>query len=150
MKIKLTGTFLVLVCVLIVSVPLSAHHGNAQYENKKVTLKGTVTEWLWINPHVFLKLDVKDDQGKVVNWVAELVPPSTMVNFGFTAKTLKPGDQVTIVSTAVARNGAPVARLGDVILSNGQVMKIGGALDGNALPGTGRKTPPADPKYPNK
>jgi hypothetical protein len=138
-------TLLMFVSLLTVSLPLVAHHGNAQYENKRVTLKGTVTEWLWMNPHVFLKMNVKDDQGKVVNWVAELVPPSTMVNFGFTAKTLKPGDQVTIVTTAVARNGAPVARLGDVILANGQLMRAGGALDGNALNG-GRKRPPEDSK----
>ncbi len=131
--------------LLAASLPLVAHHGNAQYENKRITLKGTVTEWLWINPHVFLKLDVKDDQGKVVNWVAELVPPSTMVNFGFTAKTFKPGDQVTIVTTAVARNGAPVARLGDVIRSDGHVMRIGGALDGNALLLSNKK-PPEDSK----
>jgi hypothetical protein len=112
MKNKAVRCLLVLVGLLTVSLPLVAHHGNAQYENKVVTLKGTVTEWTWINPHVFLKFDVKDDQGKVVNWVCELVPPSTMVNFGFTAKTFQPGDQVTVVTSQVAKNGAPVARLG--------------------------------------
>jgi hypothetical protein len=112
MKNYAAVSFLMLVVLLMVSVPLAAHHGNAQYENKEVTLKGTVTEWLWINPHVFLKMDVKDDQGKVVNWICELVPPSTMVNFGFTANTFKPGDQVTVVTSQVAKNGAPVARLG--------------------------------------
>ena len=55
---------------LIVSVPLIAHHGNAAFENAKtVTVKATVTEWVWSNPHCFLKFDVKDDQGNVVNWV---------------------------------------------------------------------------------
>jgi hypothetical protein len=145
MKNRAARSFLVLVGLLTVSLPLVAHHGNAQYKSERVTLKGTVTQWLWMNPHCFLKVDVKDANGKVVNWVAELVPPSTMVNFGFTAKTFKPGDQVTLIAGSIAKNGAPVARLGDVILANGQVMRIGGALDGNALQGAGRR-PPADSK----
>jgi Family of unknown function (DUF6152) len=57
------------------SVPLFAHHGNASYETKVITLKGTVTAWVWANPHVFLKVNVKDGQGKIVNWTAELVAP---------------------------------------------------------------------------
>ncbi len=133
MQNKPAARFLVLVGLLAVSVPLFAHHGNASYENKTITLKGAVTEWLWINPHVFLKIDVKDDTGKVTNWVCELVPPSTMVNFGFTAKTFKAGDEVTVVSSSVARNGAPTARISQVVLANGKVMKTGGQFDGNAL-----------------
>ena len=112
MRNKATQTFLLLVGLLMLSVPLLAHHGNAQYEDKKLTLKGTVTEWRWINPHVFLKLDVKGDDGKVVNWTCELVAPSNMINFGFAANSFKPGDQVTVITTQVARTGAPVARLG--------------------------------------
>jgi hypothetical protein len=112
MRNRATRGFLVLVGLLAISVPLIAHHGNASYENKVLTLKGTVTEWRWINPHVFLKADVKDDDGKIVNWTCELVAPSNMVNFGFTAQTFKPGDKVTIVTSQIAKSGAPVARLG--------------------------------------
>jgi len=112
MKHKTIRSFLVLAGLLMVSLPLVAHHGNAQYKNEVVTLKGTVTGWLWINPHCFLEMDVTDDQGKVVHWTTELVPPSTMVHFGFTANTFKPGDQVTVVTSQVAKNGSPVARLG--------------------------------------
>lgn len=103
---------LLLATLLAVSVPLLAHHGNAQYQDKKVTLKGTVTEWRWTNPHVFLKLDVMGDDGKVQNWTCELVAPSNMVNFGFAADSFKPGDQVTVITTQVAKNGSLVARLG--------------------------------------
>ena len=112
MRIKAIRSFLVLAGLLALSVPLPAHHGNAQYEDKKLTLKGTVTEWRWINPHVFLKMDVKGDDGKVVNWTCELVAPSNMINFGFAANSFKPGDQVTVITSQVARTGAPVARLG--------------------------------------
>jgi Family of unknown function (DUF6152) len=110
--IEVIRGFALLVGLLTVSIPLVAHHGNASYDDKVVTLKGTVTEWRWINPHVFLKIDVKGDDGKVVNWTCELVAPSNMINFGFTGDSFKPGDKVTVVTTQVARSGAPIARLG--------------------------------------
>jgi len=118
---------------LTASLPLVAHHGNAAYEAKTVTLKGTVTAWLWTNPHVLLKLDVKDEGGNVVHWVGELVAPSNMINFGFTAGTLKPGDEITIVTSDVSKSGAPIARLAQIVLANGQVMKTAGKYDGNAF-----------------
>jgi uncharacterized protein DUF6152 len=118
---KLAATLLV-VATLSICVPLMAHHGNASYENKAVTLKGTVTKWLWTNPHSFLFLDVTDANGKVVHWVCENQAPSTLVNFGFNAKTFKAGDQVTVIMAAVARNGAPVGRISKVILANGYEM----------------------------
>ena len=104
------------------ATPLLAHHGNASYENKEVTIKGKVTNWLWTNPHTFLMLDVTDDSGKVVHWVCENNAPSTLVNFGFTAKTFKAGDEVTVVMAAVAKNGQPVGRINKIILANGYVM----------------------------
>src|SRR5579871_5176786 len=112
MRNKAIRTFLVLSGLLALSLPLLAHHGNAQYKDEKIVLKGTVTEYRWINPHVFLKLDVKGDDGKVVNWTCELVAPSNMINFGFTGNSFKPGDQVTVITTQVAKNGTLVARLG--------------------------------------
>ncbi|HEY6168570.1 MAG TPA: DUF6152 family protein [Verrucomicrobiae bacterium] len=111
-----------LVVLLAGSTSLSAHHGNASYENKQVTIKGKVTKWLWTNPHSFLMLDVTDENGKVVHWVCENQAPSTLVNFGFTAQTFKPGDEVTVVMAAVARNGTPVGRITRVILADGYVM----------------------------
>ena len=92
MKNKRKASLLVAVCLLAFSIPLLAHHGNAGYENKQVTVKGTVTEWLWKNPHTFLKFDVKDDKGNVVHWIGEWNAPSTLVNFGFSPKTFKPGN----------------------------------------------------------
>lgn len=118
--------------LLMVAVPLFAHHGNAAYENKKIMLKGTVTAWIWTNPHVFLKMDVKDDQGNITHWTGELVAPSNIINFGFRPDTFKPGDEVTMVTTNVARNGAPVARLSSIILADGKVMKTNAEDDGNA------------------
>ena len=127
-----TRLLMVAVLSFSLSFPLLAHHGNAAYEAKAVTLKGTVTAWLWTNPHVLLKFDVKDDNGNVVHWVGELVAPSNMINFGFTAGTLKPGDEITIVTSEVTRSGAPIARLARIVLANGQIMKTDGKYDGNA------------------
>src|SRR5262249_13989228 len=108
--------------LLAISSPLFAHHGNATYGNTPVTIKGTVTKWLWTNPHSFLFIDVTDESGKVIHWVCENQAPSTLVNFGYTAKTFKAGDQVTVVMAAVAKNGAPVGRINKVILANGYTM----------------------------
>jgi len=55
--------------LLLVNIPLCAHHGNASYDaDNPVTIKGTVTEFAWTNPHVQIYLDVKDEKGKVVRW----------------------------------------------------------------------------------
>ena len=113
---------ILVMAVAALSAPLLAHHGNASYENKQVTIKSTVTKWLWTNPHTFLFLDVTDEKGNVAHWVCENQAPSTLVNFGFNAKTFKAGDQVTVVMSAVARNGAPVGRINKVILPDGYVM----------------------------
>ena len=121
MRRKLLAALFVL-AVLAISSPVFAHHGNASYENKPVTIKGTVTKWLWTNPHSFLMLDVTDESGKVVHWVCENQAPSTLVNFGYNAKTFKAGDEVTVVMSAVARNGASVGRINKVILANGYTM----------------------------
>jgi hypothetical protein len=119
---KLFRAGLLLLVVLAGSTTLLAHHGNASYENKEVTIKGRVTNWIWSNPHTFLMLDVTDENGKVVHWVCENNAPSTLVNFGFNAKTFKAGDEVTVVMGAVAKNGTPVGRINKIILANGYVM----------------------------
>ena len=121
MKVKIFASLILIVATLAVSIPLFAHHGNASYDGKEATIKGTVTAWLWTNPHTFLKLDVKDDKGNVVHWICENQAPSTLVNFGFNAKTFKPGDEVTVVMAATSKN-LSVGRISKIILANGYVM----------------------------
>ena len=125
MNNKLKASILAAVAFLAVSVPLFAHHGNAAYDGKSVTVKGTVTAWMWTNPHTFLKFDAKDDKGTVVHWIGEYNAPSTLVNFGFTAKTFKPGDEITVTMTGMAKNGSPVGRVVKVVLPDGQEMSMG-------------------------
>lgn len=104
----------------IFSAPLFAHHGNAAYEmEKSITLKGTVTLWVWANPHCVLLFDVTDDHGQLVAWSAETENPSSMVHYGYTRQSMKPGDQVT-VTVLPAKNGKPIGRIVEVVLPSGQ------------------------------
>jgi hypothetical protein len=109
---KLRIISLVVVALLAVSAPLFAHHGNAAYDATKwITVKGTVTNYIWANPHVFVKLDGKDDSGNTVHWIVESQNPVSMSAIGWTKDTFKPGDEVEIEAMP-AKNGNPVAFLG--------------------------------------
>jgi uncharacterized protein DUF6152 len=97
---------------VIVSVPLFAHHGNASYDSTKtVTVKGTVTDYIWANPHVFLKVDAKDNSGNTLHWIIEAQNPLSQTEVGWTKNTFKPGDEV-IVEIIPAKNGQPIGRFG--------------------------------------
>ena len=117
----------VTLALIVVSLPLFAHHGYAAYDtDRKVTLKGTVTRWIWSNPHCLLQLDVTDESGHVVHWTAETENPTAMSRVGWTEKSLKAGDQITLTALPV-KSGNPVGRIIDVVLSNGQ--KLAGRVN---------------------
>ena len=106
--------------ILLISVPLAAHHGAAALDTgKEVTLKGTVTEWIWSNPHCFLQFDAKDATGTVRNWAVETQNPTAMTQRGFSRTLFKAGDEVTVIIEPV-KNGQPIGRLLTVVLANGQ------------------------------
>lgn len=108
--------------VLVSAGQLSAHHGNAAFDvGKRTTVKGTVTEWLWANPHCWLKFDAKDDNGNAVHWVTESNNSSDMLEKGWSKHTLKAGDNVTVTLEPV-KNGKPVGKLLEVVLPNGQTL----------------------------
>ena len=80
---KRNAILLVALCLATISLPLFAHHGNAAMDTEKtITMKGTVIQWLWANPHCFLKLDYKNDKGEVEHWVIETSNPPDMINKG--------------------------------------------------------------------
>jgi hypothetical protein len=111
--------FVVLVIGLVISVPLFAHHGAASFDTgKKVVLKGTVKEWLYSNPHCLLTFDVKGEDGKVTEWIAETQAPAVTYPAGYRKNTFKPGDQVT-VNIEPAKNGQPVGRIIGVLAADG-------------------------------
>jgi Family of unknown function (DUF6152) len=138
LKGKLLAIFALSVSIL--SLPLSAHHGNAAYDTeKKLTLKGTVTQWFWANPHCVLEFDAKDESGQVVHWGAETENPTTMSHSGWTKTSFKPGDEVTVTMITV-KNGKPIGRIVDVLLPNGQ------KLAGRVIPALPAYNPEDSPK----
>ena len=120
------GFWMVMVSVVLFSTSTSAHHGNSAYdETVRVTIKGVVTEFIWTNPHCQVYLDVTDKSGKVVRWAVETNSPAILTRAGWTSRSVKPGDEVTVI-LCPAKNGAPVAYIGSgdpgtkVIFSNGK------------------------------
>lgn len=108
------------VAASLLCAPLAAHHGYAAYEtDRKVTIQGTVTAWFWANPHCVLQVDVTDEHGQTVHWSAETENPTTMTRQGWAKDSLKPGDQVTVAVLPV-KNGKPIGRIIEVVLSSGQ------------------------------
>ena len=107
---------------LIAPASVVAHHGAATFDTgKEITLKGVVTEWIWANPHCFLKFDAKDDTGAVRNWAVETQNPVTMQSRGFARRSFKPGEAVTVRLEPV-KNGAPVGRMLSVLLPNNETL----------------------------
>ena len=125
MRNRLVMSFLAGVAFLLISVSVFAHHGNAAYDSRTVTVKGTVTAWVWTNPHTFLKFDAKDEKGNVTHWLGEWNAPSTLINFGITAKSFKAGEEVTVTMNGMSKTGQPVGRVTKVILPDGQELSMG-------------------------
>jgi hypothetical protein len=127
-------TLLGFVGVLAISATLVAHHGGASFDTtRELTLKGSVTEWIWANPHCFLKFDAKDDTGTVRNWAVEVSNPTDMTRLGWARTSFKGGDEVTVTLQPV-KSGAPVGRLRSVVLPNGQTLASGGGTPQPAPP----------------
>jgi hypothetical protein len=112
--------------VLMAAVPLTAHHGTAAYDTSQtVTVSGTVTEFRFVNPHVLVFWEVKDEAGGIQRWSGERSGPNSMArNAGWTRNTLKPGDQVTI-SGRQAKNGTHTMAISKILL-NGKDITGGG------------------------
>jgi hypothetical protein len=97
MKRKLGAPSAILVAVLVLVAPAFAHHGTAGEDTSKVvTVKGTVTRFEFINPHVQIYVDVKDDQGKVHNWNGEASNALVLHRSGWNSKIIQVGDQITL------------------------------------------------------
>lgn len=108
------------------------HHGTGTYDStKSVTLSGTVTEFAFTNPHAALFFDVKDANGKVVNWAIEMNSPGVLARAGWTRRMFKAGDQITI-TVRPAKAGTPVGlinRQRPVIVNGKEVLKADGTAN---------------------
>ena len=92
--------------------------------NKPVKLVGTITKCEWVNPHAWVYLDVKDADGKVLNWSVELGPPNALLRRGWTKNSLPVGAQITIEGFS-ARNGKEFASASDITLPDGSKVFAG-------------------------
>ena len=103
-----------------------AHHGTANYDTtKSVTVKGPVTDFQFINPHVLIFMDGKDETGKEQKWQGELTSPNRLSRVGWTKSSLKPGDTITIGGYPT-KSGSPEIWIQKVVLGSGEELSTGG------------------------
>ena len=110
---------------------MAAHHAfAAEYDaSKRVILTGNVTKVEWMNPHAHCYLEVHDASGKQSTWDLELASPNVLQREGWTRKTIKAGDMVT-VNGYLAKDGTNLAHARDVRLADGRKVFAGAAPDG--------------------
>lgn len=120
-----TVTFILLIAgLLAVCSPSFAHHGAAAYDmSKPVMLKdAVVTKYSWMNPHVLVYLDLKDNTGKVTQWTVETGSPTAIGVVGWSRNSIKAGDVVTIWLFQT-KTGLPVGRLNKVQFADGSMLR---------------------------
>ncbi len=132
MKYALTA-LIATVGILAGSAPAIAHHGAATFDTgKELVMEGTVTEWVWSNPHCFLKFEVKEKDGAVRGWTVETSNPPDMVNRGWTRRSFKAGDRVSVTVEPV-KSGNPVGRLLQATFADGRILSSRGPVAPAAL-----------------
>jgi hypothetical protein len=122
-KTRTVSLLAAIVISSMISLPAFAHHSMSMYDRSHdSTLKATITEFSWVNPHCQITFTVTDEQGNVVKWVAEGGGPNRLANHGWTKDSLKPGDQVTIIGNR-NKDGSPTMRFEKIIFANGQELE---------------------------
>ena len=110
---------LLLVCAaLATAAPLGAHHSTAMYTGSK-TISGKVVKFEWTNPHAHVYIESKDEKGATVVWDVELMSLNHLRSYGWTAKTVKLGDEVSATGM-YAKNGAPAMIASRMKLADGR------------------------------
>lgn len=108
-----------LLCVLLTSIPVLAHHSfAAEFDaSKPLKLTGTVTRLEWTNPHTWFFIDVKGEDGKITNWGFEMGSPNGLMRAGWTRNSMKAGDIVTVEASR-AKDGSNNANARSVTLAS--------------------------------
>jgi len=112
------------VSLLLASMPIFAHHGTAAFDTAQtVTLKGTITDFQYVNPHAQVFFTVKNDKGEDEAWQGELTAPNKLTRAGWTKRTLKPGDSVTVSGNPV-KSGEHTLWIRKLIGPDGQALQL--------------------------
>jgi diphthamide biosynthesis methyltransferase len=120
MKIKHSAILTAAVGLLSLVGPIFAHHGTAAYETtQETTVKGTVTDFQFVNPHTLIFLDVKNEKGDVEHWQVDAQSPNQLTRDGWNKNTLKPGDQIAVTGYR-AKNHSNILRYLKVVLPDGR------------------------------
>ena len=123
-SIRVMIATLVIITALLLAIPLLAHHGAAAFDvTKMVTVKGTVTDFQYVNPHVQVYFDAKNDKGETETWQGELTAPNKLSRAGWTKRTLKPGDMITVTGNPAA-NGAHTLWIRKLIGPDGESLQL--------------------------
>ena len=103
-----------------------AHHGTANYDTTKtITVKGTVTDFQFVNPHVQIYWDTKDNSGAAQKWQGELTSPNRLTRVGWSKNSIKPGDTITI-SGYPTKSGSNEIWIQKIMLASGDELPTGG------------------------
>ena len=116
------ATALGLAAALMAAAPALAHHSFAMFDRQKeITLKGTVKEFQWTNPHSFIEIEVADDKGVITPYSIEMNSPNNLTRQGWKSTALKAGDKVTVVMNPL-RDGSRGGLFVSVMLPDGKVL----------------------------
>ena len=119
------ASFALLVGIMTIASVAFAHHGTANYDTSKtVTVKGSVTDFQFINPHVLIVMDAKDEGGKIEKWQGELTSPNRLSRNGWTKSSIKLGDTITI-SGYPTKSGSTEIWIQKVMLASGEELPTG-------------------------
>jgi len=124
-QIRAILIFLTAIIGLVIASPaLFAHHGTAAFDTSKmVKVMGTVTAFLFVNPHVQVYFECKNEKGETEKWQGELTAPNKLIRAGWDKHTLKPGDSVT-VSGYQSMSGAHTIWIRDLIGPSGESLPL--------------------------
>jgi hypothetical protein len=123
-------TFGLVTLAIVSAAPAAAHHSHAMYNpNVRMTLAATVKEYIWANPHVWVYVEIPDENGNPVEWILESAAPGSLSRNGWTPQSMQPGDKVT-VTFGPLKDGTSGGLLGAVVLADGSTVRTG-ALDNN-------------------
>jgi hypothetical protein len=127
---------LAIVALTPIGGALSAHHSfAAEFDfQKPVTLKGTVVQWEMINPHGWITMDVRGEDGRTTEWMVETSNPNGLMRLGWTKRSLKPGDEITVEGYK-AKDGSNTANAARVTLADGRKVFAGSSGTPSGTPG---------------